>query len=406
MDSNIDKWGVSATKFKMSPDTRCIFVSSSSGSDDNDGLTPAGAVRSIERGKYLLRPGFPDWLLLKNSDIFYDGIGNFNLSGRSAAEPMIIGFYGPKNKRPIVYGSVGFPVNKSISDVVIYGIEFISDQKNSSKIISEIGLDLKGSGVTIIIENCVLDGYSTGIYIGSEFKNVSIRNCDIRNCKTIHSKGYSCGIYAACNDILVEGCIIDNNGWNINYPNNNMANMGQNHGININNVKSIIRDNFIISNHNAGINGIGDFTVNGNVFINNFKAIEIGGYDHNISNNICLWPRKYGFIINSCRKTFCDNNLCLGSKSDLPLFKFGYAMTELSGMIKSIDNISVACNNNEIDTCNIKYGYGSKFSKPVVCQNIPQIVTMESQELYKIILSRKFSPDQLRTELYEELKGV
>src|SRR5580765_5617634 len=89
------------TKFAQSSDTRIIYVSSSSGSDSNSGLSANAPLKSIGKAKSLLRDGKPDWLLLKRGDTFAGGIGPWKTSGRSASEMQVFGTYGTGN-RPIL----------------------------------------------------------------------------------------------------------------------------------------------------------------------------------------------------------------------------------------------------------------------------------------------------------------
>lgn len=94
------------TVFTPSTDTRRVYVSSSSGDDTNDGLSEATAVKTISRGRSLLRNQHPDWLLLKKGDVWNECPGIISgssataLSGRSADEPMLFGTYGTALKRP------------------------------------------------------------------------------------------------------------------------------------------------------------------------------------------------------------------------------------------------------------------------------------------------------------------
>src|SRR5262245_25827992 len=60
------------TTFSPSHDTRIVYVSSSTGSDVNDGLSRNTPVKTIFRGVSLLRAGFPDWLLFKKGDTWTD----------------------------------------------------------------------------------------------------------------------------------------------------------------------------------------------------------------------------------------------------------------------------------------------------------------------------------------------
>ena len=50
--------------------SRVIYVSSSTGSDSNTGLSPNSPLKTIAAGEALLRNGYPDQLLLKAGDTF------------------------------------------------------------------------------------------------------------------------------------------------------------------------------------------------------------------------------------------------------------------------------------------------------------------------------------------------
>src|SRR5205823_11260695 len=78
-----------------------IPVSSGTGVDGQDGLTAESAVKTIRRGQALLRNGQGDRLLLKRGDTFAEALGNWNKSGKSPDEPLVIGAYG-EGPRPVV----------------------------------------------------------------------------------------------------------------------------------------------------------------------------------------------------------------------------------------------------------------------------------------------------------------
>ena len=80
--------------------TCIIYVSSSTGSDTNNGQTVSTPVQTLAKGISLLRSGYPDWLLLKRGDTWTaapgaDLFGFFPASGASATAPMVIGSYDP-----------------------------------------------------------------------------------------------------------------------------------------------------------------------------------------------------------------------------------------------------------------------------------------------------------------------
>src|ERR1700730_9225235 len=83
------------TDFTPSADTRKIYVSDSTGNDNNDGLTPETAVKTIKKGESLVRNGSSDWLLLKSGDTWTNqSFGDLKFAGRSATNPIVISSYG------------------------------------------------------------------------------------------------------------------------------------------------------------------------------------------------------------------------------------------------------------------------------------------------------------------------
>lgn len=86
-----------------SSDSRIIYVSYSQGDADNDGLTEASPKKSIEAADELMRDGYPDHMLLKRGDTWpdFNGLGRWK-SGRSAAEPIVISYYGESGARLVI----------------------------------------------------------------------------------------------------------------------------------------------------------------------------------------------------------------------------------------------------------------------------------------------------------------
>ena len=83
------------TSFTASADTRVIYVSSSAGSDGNNGLSPDAPVKTIAKAKSLMRDNMPDWMLLKRGDVFANqSFGDWTLRGRSESERMVLGAVG------------------------------------------------------------------------------------------------------------------------------------------------------------------------------------------------------------------------------------------------------------------------------------------------------------------------
>ena len=85
-------------------DTHVIYVSSSGGSDGNNGLSPDSPVQTIAHAVGMLRDGSADWMLLKAGDTWNSGLGTWRKSGRSNDEPMLIGSYGSGASAPAQNG--------------------------------------------------------------------------------------------------------------------------------------------------------------------------------------------------------------------------------------------------------------------------------------------------------------
>jgi hypothetical protein len=97
---NVDAEGW--TVLTPSADSRRIYVSSSTGNDANNGLTPAAPKQTIAAADLLIRDGYPDWILLKRGDTFpQPSLGTWK-NGRSAAEPMVLTYYGDSGDRPVI----------------------------------------------------------------------------------------------------------------------------------------------------------------------------------------------------------------------------------------------------------------------------------------------------------------
>ncbi|MEO6710695.1 MAG: hypothetical protein ABIP42_14030, partial [Planctomycetota bacterium] len=124
----VDGW----TRFQASVDTRKVFVSNTSGNDQNDGLSPATAKRSLAAGKALMRQGYPDWMLLERGSVWHESLGQWTASGRSPTEPMLVATYGSSPLRALLEtgtecgirtnGGNGSPA--TIDDFAVVGLHF------------------------------------------------------------------------------------------------------------------------------------------------------------------------------------------------------------------------------------------------------------------------------------------
>jgi hypothetical protein len=102
------------TVFAPSTDTRIHYVSSTEGDDGTatwygpaspevgaDPFAPTGVVRpyrTVAAASNAARDGYPDWVLLKRGDTWYETLRLRN--GRADAEPSVVCSYGPGCERP------------------------------------------------------------------------------------------------------------------------------------------------------------------------------------------------------------------------------------------------------------------------------------------------------------------
>jgi len=227
------------TVFTPSTDTRIVYVSSSSGSDSNDGLSPATPKRTLAAGYAQLRNRYPDWLLLKRGDVWTDealggtpinGVpGTWQKSGRSATEMMVIGAYGegprPEIRSGIHPGIFLMSGDASRDHLAIVGIHFYAHRRDpsnaafSSSAASQAphGIQRYKDGVNFLIEDCVIRFYNNAINLqtgGTEgMRDVRIRRCIITDSYGVGN--HSQGIYTEYVDgLLIEECLFDHCGWN------------------------------------------------------------------------------------------------------------------------------------------------------------------------------------------------
>ena len=226
-ERDADGW----TVLTPSADSRIIHVSSSAGSDTNDGLSAAAPLKSLAAGVARLRDGHPDHLLLRRGDVWTDqSLGDFRRSGRSASEPMVIGAYGPVDRaRPLVRtGSDNFITvwNGTRSHIAIVGIHMQGhrwDASQSSRCsgIHWIGVD----GANVLVEDCRIENYASGMGFtaptGTTLSNVLVRRCVVTDVYADATASYtngnehSQGLYASnVTGLEVEGCVFDRCGWN------------------------------------------------------------------------------------------------------------------------------------------------------------------------------------------------
>lgn len=281
-------------EFTESPDTRKVFVSSSLGSDLNNGLSEDQPVATISKGISLLRDGYPDWLLLRKSDTWNESLGQWTLSGRSASEPMVVASWGTPGSRPLLqtgvdaglYTSGGGGSPDVISHLVFSGIYFHAHTRDPESpafqgSAGSAGISwLKGTQ-GLHIEDCVFDSYGVGLSIQDD-DGIGIQNLILHRDIIIDSYGtagvsHSQGIYLSGVDTaLISECIFDHNGWNDNVSGANPTIFNHNIDIQYDCSNVFLKENIVLrgSSHGAQLGASG--VAYNNLFVRNAIGLLLG----------------------------------------------------------------------------------------------------------------------------------
>jgi len=219
------------TVFTPSADTRTIYVSNSAGNDVNDGLSTSTPVKTIARGLSLIRSGYPDWLLLKKGDTWTNETFSYlAVSGRSAAEPMLISSYGAgarpliKTNFDIAIGSLNGGASAGKGDfIALVGIELYPYTRDPSSpdfvtpSSDQYGTRFLNPITWFLIEDCKFSFYAYNVdFDASSTGSASIvsirRNIVVDAYSNLH---FAEGIYVdGIVNRLYEENLFDHNGWN------------------------------------------------------------------------------------------------------------------------------------------------------------------------------------------------
>ena len=222
-----------------SDDSRLIYVSSSSGSDESGEYVAPNTIVDINDPK-IIRPyktiqaalsharnGYPDWVLLKRGDVWSVTDMLSVSAGRSIDERSVITSYGAGNQRPVlkILSAKGFRIWSGVDFVAILGLSLYAEQRDpkSPQFLSWGQIDNR-TGIysyqapgevkqAILIENNDINYFSGGITLTGEgyIEDVVVRRNIIRN--SYSELSHSQGIYAVRASVLLEENIFDHNGW-------------------------------------------------------------------------------------------------------------------------------------------------------------------------------------------------
>lgn len=204
------------TSFPLPSGARVYYASAAGTGNGSTPSTPGGLTAGLAG----LRNGVGDQLLLKCGDTFNlsDQI-TLTKSANSTTSYMLIGSYGT-GPRPVIitpsHGIYGGNNSGQHNGLAIVGLELhpASITQGSSGIVL---LSTAGNAWDdVLIEDCYIHGYSTGIVAqvlvdGRVFERMKIRRSVIAD-NDNNGGGHAQGIFlGGASDWLIEECVIDNN---------------------------------------------------------------------------------------------------------------------------------------------------------------------------------------------------
>lgn len=269
-------------------DSRVVYVSRSGGDDGNSGLSASSPVKSLAQGESLLRNGSADQLLLKRGDTWYESFGNWDKSGRSDDEPMLIGTYG-SGAAPLLKTGTANGIttgNTPISHLFIQGIHFnassrdagTGDYKGSSG--GSYGLQALSKLHGLTIEGAEFENYRMNVsiqrYFG-EMTDVTLRRNVIQNAWSTSTGGHSQGLYVTgVNGIVLEENIFDHNGWNEKASGSDPTIFNHNVYMRQDNTGVVVRGNVFSNAASHGLQARSGGLIKDNLFLNNPIQMSFG----------------------------------------------------------------------------------------------------------------------------------
>jgi hypothetical protein len=303
-----------------SGDTQVIHVSSSSGNDANSGSLGA-PVKTIARGRSLLRSGMPDHMLLKRGDVWQESLHGgvaWAKSGRDADEPMLIGAYGDAAAaRPVLRTGAGrgFDLDgKAVHDLVIKGLHFHAHTRDpdaptyTGTAAGEVGLRIVGAPQRLVLEDNKVEAYQQNITIAEwngRPTDVKVRRNVVVDSYPTAAGGKSQGMYVTNADrVTIEGNLFDHNGWDerVSFATASIYN----HNVYMQQINTgvVVRDNVFANASSHGLQARSGGEIRNNLFLRNAiglsfgfvngGAVKAGGVTGTVDGNVFLDSHDIG----------------------------------------------------------------------------------------------------------------
>ncbi len=271
------------TVFTPSPDTRIIYVSSSgsnataqwyapgSGVIGDDPFNPTGTIAAyatVSNALTVARSGYPDWVLLKRGDVFYDRLAKRN--GRGFDERFLFGAYGGATNRPVLKVGTSSALSsiEGIEYTALVSLDMYAHTRDPGSpeyagpaggvLVSINNGHYRGTNiVAFLIEDCLFRFGQNNFNIQNTYtcNDVVVRRNVIVDAYSTNS--HSQGIFASDAPMLLEENIFDHNGWLIQGVGDNAQGLG----------------GATMFNHNTYFSSCNNVRFYGNIFL---RASSIG----------------------------------------------------------------------------------------------------------------------------------
>ncbi len=361
------------TVVRPEADSRVIYVSSSAGNDNNDGLSANAAVKTLAKAKSLVRDGSADQILLKRGDVWYEGFGSWTKSGRSADAPLLISSYG-NGARPILRtggeSAITTSASAKVSYVAIIGLELHAHTRDpnfgsSYSTGGNAGIRWYASGESLLIEDVRVSYYRDNIVIQSRdgFDDFTLRRSQVIGAYSTSS--HSQGLFVKnVHGVELDGNLFDHNGWNAKIKGAEATIFNHNVYIQVDSTGLVARNNTFSRASSHGLQARRGGIIENNLFIANPIGMTYGavyggavgkdmlpknGVDGRIVNNVFLdggdisssLPRGVGIELGNIRTVVVKDNLFLRDATD----KNTGSAIKLSGDVEAGVNNTTITNN-------------------------------------------------------------
>ncbi|MEM6394595.1 MAG: hypothetical protein AAF797_17650 [Planctomycetota bacterium] len=297
---------------------RVIYVSSSGGHDEeNTGLSPQLAFKTVARAMREVWDGNADTVLFKTGDTWRERVGDWRRSGRSADEPITLGYYG-SGPRPIFDVDRPFieKMNRGqgiIGNFRVVGLHVTNSDRDPNRPgftvddarVRCAGINWLAHFENITIEDCIFEYFSDGFVftpirridgqIDTNYRGngLTLRRNIIRNNYATwigNNSGKSQGVYIdVVWGFVAEENFFFRNGWHPDVQESVRNRFNHNIYMNTRTGPGVIRGNILASagSHGAQMRGGGVFE--DNVVIDSPLAAFVTASDSAMRRNAVLY---------------------------------------------------------------------------------------------------------------------